>query len=158
MQIESIADHLHLVETIATWHFQEWGHADPQSSVKSWTEGLRHRTNRTLIPTTYVALHGSELLGTVTLVENDMCTHMDLMPWLAGLYVKPSMRGKGIGSALTQHAVYSAARMGVNCLYLYTESARDMYEKLGWRPIAKEVYKGQLVTIMSFELQRMAIL
>jgi GNAT superfamily N-acetyltransferase len=152
MQIESIADHLDLIEIIAAWHFHKWGHADPTGSVKTWAEGLRQRTNRDCIQTTYVAMDGNELLGSVTLVDHDMSTYMELSLWLAGLYVKPTMRGQGIGTALTKHAIFSVARMGFNCLYLYTESARGLYEKLGWLPIADDFYEGQPVTIMSFDM------
>lgn len=152
VKIESIADHLDLVYTIALWHFREWGHADPTGSVKSWADGLRQKTNRGRIPTTFVALEGDELLGSVTLVDHDMDSRLDLSPWLAGLYVKPEKRGRGVGSALTNYAVQAAAQMGVKCLYLYTESARDLYLRLGWRSIGEDFYEGQIVTIMSFDI------
>src|SRR5258705_8880243 len=102
MQIENIADHPGLVEKIARWHFQEWGHNDPTGTLASWTEGLRTRTNRERIPATHLAFDGDELLGSVTLVEHDMSSHPELSPWLAGLYVKPSARGRGVGSALAR--------------------------------------------------------
>ncbi len=149
--IESIADHLDLVATIAEWHWAEWGHADPGGSLASWTEGLRRRTNRERIPTTYVALDGGELLGSATLVEHDMATRRDLSPWLAGLYVAPAHRGRGVGSALVRHAVRRAAAMGVGRLYLYTGPARGFYERLGWRPIADEWYEGQPVVVMAIQ-------
>ena len=152
MKIENLADHLGLIDTIARWHFQEWGHADPTGSVQSWAEGLRKRTNRDRIPATFVALQDKDLLGSVTLTDHDMSSRMDLSPWLAGLYVKPEERGHGLGSALTNHAVEAAAQMGVSRLYLYTESARDLYLKLGWRSIAEDYYEGQIVTIMYFEI------
>jgi hypothetical protein len=44
MRIESIADHLDLIEIIARWHWEEWGYADPGGSLASWTAGLRART------------------------------------------------------------------------------------------------------------------
>ena len=153
MKIENIADHLDLIDTIAHWHFQEWGHADPTGSAQSWADGLRQRTNRDYIPATFVALEGSELLGSVTLTDHDMNSHMDLSPWLAGLFVKPEKRGIGIGSALTTHAVRAAAEMGVDRLYLYSESARDLYRKLGWQSIAEDFYEGQIVTIMYYDVQ-----
>ena len=78
LRIESIADHLDLVEVIAQWHWDEWGHADPGGSLATWTEGLRQRTNRGTIPTTYVALAGDEPIGSVTLVEHDMAMVMSL--------------------------------------------------------------------------------
>ena len=154
MKIESIADHLDLVDTIARWHWEEWGHLDPEGSLPSWTEGLRRRTNRDTIHTTYVALEGEELLGSVTLVEHDMSIHQDLTPWVAGVYVKPESRGQGVATALIRHAVAQAAQMGIERLYLYTASAQGLYEKLGWSHIVEDDYDGRRVDIMSIAIHK----
>ena len=151
LRIESIADHLDLVETIARWHWDEWGDSDPSGSLESWTDGLRQRTNRDRIPTTYVALDGDEVLGSATLVEHDMSTRPELSPWLAGVYVTPSRRGQGVGSALVRHAVRKAAELEVRRLYLYTHPARGFYERLGWRHIADDYYEGRPVSIMAID-------
>ncbi len=148
MHIESIADHLDLVDRIAQWHFAEWGHLDPSGTLEAWTEGLRQRTKRNQIPTSYVALEADELLGSVTLVEHDMLTRPDLSPWLAGVYVTPARRHQGIGSALVCYAVQQAAQMGVKRLYLYTHPAREFYTKLGWSLLAEDEYEGRPVVIM----------
>jgi GNAT superfamily N-acetyltransferase len=148
MRIEPIADHPHLIDTIARWHWDEWGHVDPEGSAESWAEGLRERTHRDRVPATYVALDGDVPLGSATLVDNDMSTRPDLWPWLAGVYVRPERRGQGVGSALVLHAVRSAAGMGVEKLYLYTGGARGFYEKLGWRHIGDEFYEGRVVAVM----------
>jgi len=110
MHLESIADHLDLVDLIARWHFAEWGHLDPSSTLEAWTEGLRQRTHRDEIPTTYVALEADELLGSVTLVEHDMLTRPELSPWVAGVYVAPAHRHRGIGSALVRYAVHQVVK------------------------------------------------
>jgi GNAT superfamily N-acetyltransferase len=152
VNIASIADHLHLVPTIAKWHWDEWGHHDPTGSLRAWTDGLATRTNRDRIPTTYLALEGAEPIASTTLVEHDMSTHRDLTPWLAGVYVKPEYRGRGIGDALVTHTMHKAAEMGVKRLYLYTNSARDFYLKLGWVDLATDLYEGRTVTIMAADL------
>ncbi len=152
LRIENIADYPDLVETIARWHFQEWGHSDPHGSIATWTEGLRTRMNRERIPATYIAFDADELLGSVTLNDHDMSTRPDLSPWLAGLYVIPARRKQGIGSALVDHAVRSASWMGVTRLYLYSESARGLYDKLGWHHIRDEYYEGQTVSIMFMDM------
>jgi GNAT superfamily N-acetyltransferase len=151
MRIESIADHLDLVETIASWHWSEWGHCDPSGSLQSWTAGLRQRILRDCIPTTYVALEGDLPVGSVTLVDNDMATRPYLWPWLAGLYVIPEARTRGIGSVLVCHAVAKVAEMDIPRLYLYTSSARRFYEKLGWQPIAQDFYEDEPVTVMAID-------
>src|SRR5260370_16869469 len=124
MQIESIADHLDLVDLIARWHFAEWGHLDPSSTLEAWTEGLRQRTRRDQIPTTYVALEADELLGSVTLVEHDMLTRPELSPWVAGVYVAPAHRHRVIRSPLVPYPSPQTAHMDVNPLSLYPLSPR----------------------------------
>jgi GNAT superfamily N-acetyltransferase len=151
VRIESIADHPELIETIARLHWDEWGDSDPEGSPESWTENLRHFTHRDAIPTIYVALDRDELLGSVTLNEHDMSTRLGLSPWLAGVYVTPPARGQGVASALVRHAVGQASRMGMDRLYLYTRSARGLYEKLGWHAIEDDEYEGRPVTIMAID-------
>lgn len=152
-RIANLADHLDSVETIGGWHWDEWGYRDASGSRESWITGMRERTNRDRIPMTVVALaiDSDELLGSVTLVDNDMITHPEWAPWIAGVYVRPDQRGQGIASALMRHAVEAAAAMGVTRLYLHTETARPLYEGLGWQAIGEEVYEGELSTIMSIE-------
>jgi len=154
MEIASIADHVQLVPTIATWHWDEWGHTDPGGSLEAWTEGLATRVNRDRIPTTYVALQGDDPIASTTLVEHDMSTHRDLTPWIAGVYVKPEYRGRGVGAALVTHTMRKAAQMGVGRLYLYTSSAAEFYRKLGWEYLATDFYEGRTVNIMYVELGR----
>jgi GNAT superfamily N-acetyltransferase len=154
MLLASIADHMHLVPTIAKWHWDEWGDADPDGSLHSWKQGLAQHANQDRIPTTYVALQEGQPLGSVTLVEHDMSIHLDLTPWLAGVYVTPEHRGRGVGTALVSHAMREAAKMGVCRLYLYTESARDFYRKLGWEEIDTDFYEGKPVSIMAIDLRK----
>lgn len=152
LEIATIADHL---PTVARWHFDEWGDLDPKGSLASWTAGLRERTYRDRIPTTFVALYDSIPVGSLVLVDHDMDTRRDLTPWLAGLFVVPSHRGRGMGSALVRHAIAKAQEFGVAMLYLYyTRDAEALYRHLGWSPLAREFYKGRWVTIMSVRLSR----
>ena len=69
MQLESIADHLDRIDLIARWHFADWGYLDPSNTLEAWTVGLRQRTRRDQIPTTYVAFLSQKL----TAVEKGLC-------------------------------------------------------------------------------------
>ena len=149
VRIASIADHPELVELLGRWHFELWGHADSGGSVKSWTDALRARVTRDRVPTIYVALDGGEPLGSASLVEHDMDVHRHLTPWLSGVAVIAPRRGEGLGTALVRHAVARAAAIGVPRLYLYTESARGFYERMGWQHLCEDEYEGERVAIMA---------
>jgi GNAT superfamily N-acetyltransferase len=147
-RIVPIAEHREWVSTIARWHWEEWGHHDPTGSLQSWTAGLAERTSPAGIPTTFVAVDGDQPIGSACLVEHDMSTRPDLSPWLAGVFVVPEQRRRGIGSALVEHAARAAAAFGTRTLFLYTNGAERVYAQLGWRVREHAFYEGRNVTIM----------
>jgi GNAT superfamily N-acetyltransferase len=150
-RIESIHRHKSHIPIVAKWHWDEWGHADPEGSLAIWTAALHNRANIDSIPTTFLALSDiDEPVGSVVLVHSDMSTHPDLGPWVAGLYVIPASRGHGIGSALVKHATEAAVGMGFINLYLHTSTAASFYSKLGWRKLFREQYEGELVDVMHY--------
>jgi ribosomal protein S18 acetylase RimI-like enzyme len=53
---------------------------------------------------------------------------------IAGVYVQPAYRGRGIASELVREAVAAAAAMGVRKIVLHpTERSRALYEKCGFK-------------------------
>lgn len=152
VRVESIADLPDLVETVARWQWDEWGHLDPADSLAARITYLQTQVESDGIPTTFIALEGDTPLGSASLVTDDMPTHPELTPWLASVYVMPDARGRGVASALVRCAVERAAELGVARLYLYTEGARGLYEKLGWQVIAMDHFEGSPVTIMAIDL------
>jgi len=153
IRIENAADHLELVPTFGRWHWGEWGHHDPSGSLESWTAGLRERTNRDAVPATFVAFEEAQPIGTALLVEHDMDTRLDLSPWLAGVFVLPAFRQRGVASALCRHAAAAARSFGTSTLYLYTNGAEPVYEGLSWQRFAREPYEGRDVTLMRIDLR-----
>jgi GNAT superfamily N-acetyltransferase len=150
VQIEPLSEHPELVDEIARWQWQEWG--SPESgSVEQWAESLR-RGRSDGIPITFVALEHGRPLGSVTLTEHDMPGHIgyeSFGPWVAGTYVRPDARGRGVGEALMRHAIEQAEAWGIPRLYLYTESARSFYEHIGWTTLDETEYEGGIVAVMT---------
>ena len=100
------------------------------------------------LPLTLVALAREELLGAVSLVFDDLPGHENLNPWLASLLVLPGHRGEGAGSRLVQEAATLLARNGVSTAYLFTESARAFFERLGWRVMERTFCNGLPVFLL----------
>ena len=156
VRVEFAADYPDLIPTIARWHWDAWGHADPQGSLRAWTYGLYRRINRDRIPMTLLALADEGTpLGSVTLVDHDMPDRTDLAhltPWIAGTFVAPSKRGQGAGTALMNRATEEASHLGVRELFLYTSTAQPFYQRLGWTPVRDDSYEGESVTIMRLDI------
>jgi GNAT superfamily N-acetyltransferase len=148
MRIELLADHPSLVPVVSDWHFDEWGTNDPGTTPADWASELAGRCERDRIPITFVALVGSEPVGSTSLVHWDMETRRDLTPWLASVYVVPAFRQRGVATALVTGALAKARELGVRRLHLWTRSAAGLYERLGWRPLVEEPYAGKTVLVM----------
>jgi GNAT superfamily N-acetyltransferase len=153
VRIDLLADHPQCIDAIARWHCEEEGTAADAECLGFWRGQLRNESGRHHIPIAFVAFVGDQPVGAVALVERNMNSHPDLSPWLAGTFVHRSHRGRGIGSTLVAHAVEVASNIGVRRLYAYTEAARSLYEKRGFRPLWTEDYEGERVHVLAIELR-----
>lgn len=57
--------------------------------------------------------------------------------WLCDVYVGPSVRGKGIGTALVGAVREHLRPYGIRRILLATQDAHGVYEKLGFAPLEK---------------------
>jgi predicted N-acetyltransferase YhbS len=149
MSIHYLADCQEVIPQIARWLFDEWGRLHSDGSVERGMALLQERLHRNSVPLTLVATEGEAVIGTVSLVPCDMETRPDLSPWLASLYVVPSSRRRGIGSALLDAATQVAKRLGLDSLFLFTDTSEALYAKHGWEKIESCVYRNREVVVMT---------
>jgi GNAT superfamily N-acetyltransferase len=152
MQIEYLANYPAYISELARLHFQEWTYLCPGESLDERTARLSGSCGRNAIPSVVVALGDGELLGSAMLLAHDTDSRPQLTPWLAGVFVKPQYRGKGIGSALVSRIEAEARSLGVSTLYLYTPQTESLYERLGWSVMEYCEYRDTAVVVMSKEL------
>ncbi|MGW1805945.1 GNAT family N-acetyltransferase [Streptomyces sp. NPDC002078] len=62
-------------------------------------------------------------------------TDQALFAWLADVYVDPSVRGKGVGTAFVGRIRDHLKPYGLRRILLTTHDAHGVYEKLGFRPL-----------------------
>jgi len=148
MHIRYLADCHEAIPQVARWLFDEWGRFLPGASVERGIARLQERLHRDSIPLTLVATDAEAVLGTVSLVNCDMEARPDLSPWSASLYVESGRRRRGIGSALVEAAVRESKRLGINSLFLFTDTSESLYAKHGWKRIESCVYRDREVVIM----------
>lgn len=148
MHLAYLADHPEFITTLARWHHAQWHYLDRDSSVEARIANFQAHLGRGQVPATFVALEGSTLLGSASLIAHDMDTRPDLTPWLACVYVAPAHRRRGIGTALVQRVAQEAKALGVETLYLFTPDKRAFYEHRGWAVLEQTRYRGYNVSVM----------
>jgi predicted N-acetyltransferase YhbS len=152
VQIELLADRPEFIPKLAEWHFREWAYLRPGDSVANRIRLLYERSGRHELPITFVASSGAELLGSAMLIHHEMDTRPQYTPWLAGVFVAPAERQRGIGRALTQHVISEAAARGLLTVYLFTPTAEAFFSHLGWSIVERTRYRDADVTIMSHQV------
>lgn len=148
MDIRYLVDCQEAIPLIASWLFDEWGRFLPGSSFEGGVARLHERLHRDQLPLTLVAMEAGAAIGTVSLIFCDMETRPDLSPWLASFYVVPDHRRRGIGSELLEGAVGGAKRLGIDSLFLFTDSSQALYAKHGWQTVEPCIYRNREVVIM----------
>lgn len=149
MQIVDLSEHPEHIPLLATWHQAEWGHLNPGSTAHARAERLRLHGAQPGIPMTFIAIEDNVLLGSASLVANDLTTHPHLSPFLASVYVAPAYRRLGIASALVRRAVLAAEQFGITTAYLITPDQQRLYARLGWTEVEQVRYRGELLTLMA---------
>ena len=149
MIIEDLGAHRECINTIARWHFDQWGPLTGADSLDQYVRMLEQSAGSDSVPCVLVALAGAEPLGSASLVRCDMAIRPELTPWLAQLFVTPASRGRGVGAALVNAVARRAERCGFKRLYLYTSGELPRYyERLGWVARERVTYLGRERVVM----------
>jgi N-acetylglutamate synthase-like GNAT family acetyltransferase len=152
MQILNLKDSLDNFDKIADYHQEEWAHLNDGETLEERKVRMQSYLSDNFVPSMYVAKNGDEIIGTAAIVECDLDTKSHLTPWMASIYVFPEHRKKGYSKKLVTHIMEQAKENDIDKLYLYTEDADGLYEKLGWNTISKEKFLNQNIIVMETEL------
>lgn len=147
MQIIPLAQHPEYLATLATLHLSQWQAAHPGWALEDWEKEFRRHLAD--FPCTLLALNEeNELLGSASLLEDDMNGATDYTPWLANVLVLPAARGSGVGGKLIQAIEEKAAALGFPALHLFTEDQQALYARRGWQEIQFMDFEGKDVSLM----------
>ncbi|MFE6177747.1 GNAT family N-acetyltransferase [Streptomyces sp. NPDC056464] len=89
------------------------------------------------------AIEGSLNFGVYESVSGEQVAYARIVTdratfaWLCDVYVDPSVRGKGIGTALVAAVREHLRPYGVKRVLLATHDAHGVYEKLGFAPLER---------------------
>ena len=136
---------------LAEAHAREWGHLYANWNQETALADFRLERAGTDLPTTWVAHHHSGiLLGSVSLVLDDLPGHPGLNPWLASLFVFPKFRGRGLGRVLTQKALDFLHEHRYPHAFVFTEDQVPFFSKFQFAVHAKTQAQEHEVMLMKW--------
>lgn len=131
-KIDYIGNQPQFAEEVARLWAKEWIPNANEEDAERQIFKIGKRTSTSKPPFVLVAYDGDTLVGSVGMSDHDLKKRPDLEPWVIGVLVKPEYRKQGIAKALIQSALDRAKALGVKKIYLHTEVAQGLYDKLGW--------------------------
>lgn len=145
MEIIFLADCKEVIPQLVEWFRAEW----PDEIGGDAECGFHRCTNTSEIPVGLVAVDQGNPIGTVQLLSTSVTSHLHLKPWIAGLYVQPQWRHRGVATRLIDAALETAKAIGVSKVYVGITAARDFYERGGWKYVEEGDAHGERVIILS---------
>lgn len=140
------------ISQLADWHDREWRHLYRVWDRETAMRELRSEPRDGQLPQTLLAMDGDRLIGSVSLVFNDLPGREDLNPWVASFFVIASERGHGVGGRLLAAAEEVLHTQRIRQAYLFTETAQPFFEKHGWTAHEAADANGHPVLIMTKQL------
>jgi len=148
--IVNMLDYAGGLEPGIKFYHNYWGN---DKNFLFFDDAIRNSSNKkTGLPRFYLLLKQTEIVGCIGLVTNDLISRHDLIPWVVGVFVAKSERGKELGNYMMKHVESEAKLAGHSTVFLTTD-LDGYYEKYGWTRIengfessgkATKIYKKKL--------------
>ena len=125
----------------------------PDVSIDCVEQKFYEHCNEDVLPLAFVARENGQPIGMCALRENDGI-RPDLTPWLGLLMVDKRSQHHGVGQRLVDTVKVKAKTMGFETLYLFAfdPTIPAYYERLGWKTMGMDEFKGHPVTVMMIGL------
>ena len=149
-KIAYLKDHSEKIPTLAKiWHEVLGSIWISDISMEQVEQGFYDELNYSSLPLTLIALKSTQVIGAVSLYENDEI-RADLAPWLESLVVDKAYQNQGVGKLLVQEVKQKARDLHFKKLYLFAfePALPAYYEKLGFKLIGLDKFKDHKVTVM----------
>ena len=147
-----LADYLDTIPILIQWFRNQLPdyHAD-MSDAKMEQDFLEDASHDRL-PIRLVAFESNQLVGTITLRENNPEMPPELQPELGGLYVVESHRKQGIATELVRAGMQLAHQQGYETVFATTVVAAGILERLGWEFLKTVVHEDEKLSLYRCKL------
>ncbi|MEN5280820.1 GNAT family N-acetyltransferase [Serratia marcescens] len=135
-------------DVCAAWAFGQWGSQRGGSLARTqlrFAQCSRPSDDHL----TLMMIDGDRPVGMASLWPSDDHQRQDLTPWLAGVFVHPDHRRKGIAHCLEMAIVEAARQRHHSVLHLITDKSEALYAGWGWHPVERRRQHDEEVVVMT---------
>lgn len=130
--VAPLSEHRQHLPLLQAWFEAEWpayygpgGPGDAEADLRAYADAED-------LPLGLIALLDGRPCGLAALKDQTFASHQHLGPWVGAGYVRPELRGRGIGARLLASSEALARSRGFSEIYCGTSSAWSLLERGGW--------------------------
>jgi len=117
---------------IAQWYLDEWKIPVPKTTEKLGQFKASGEQFQVLMTVNNVPVATGGLYHHVGLLDREPRFGIH-KHWLALVYTVPQNRGRGYGGQLCRYIQDHAKALGLKQMFLFTDTAENLYDRLGWK-------------------------
>jgi N-acetylglutamate synthase-like GNAT family acetyltransferase len=136
-----------IIQLIAAWYLSEWKIAIDMTTQRLQTITPDNSQFQILMTLDGTPISTGGLYHHVGLL--DKAPHLKVHKhWLALVYTTPKQRNQGYGALICQHIQHHSKSIGIDKLYLFTDTAERLYRRLGWAEIESLSIDSRNIVVM----------
>lgn len=138
-------------QLIANWYFAEWKIPIDTTIQKLQIITKDNSQFQILMTLEGIPISTGGLYNHVKLLDKEPRLKI-YKNWLALVYTIPEKRHQGYGALICKHIQNHSKRLGFDAIYLFTDTAEQLYKRLGWTEIERLAIDNRNVVVMKKEL------
>ncbi len=139
------------IELIADWYLSEWNIPAQTTIEKTKNLSAANFEFQVLMTVDNKPIATGGLYNHVELLDKEPRLNI-YKNWLALVYTKPDLRGKGLGTLICNHIQDYSKDLGLKEIYLFTHTAENLYKRLGWQQLERLTLGGKNIVVMKKNL------
>ena len=139
------------IELIAEWYLSEWNIPIQTTIEKTKKLSAENFEFQVLMTLDNKPIATGGLYNHVGLLDREPRLKI-YKNWLALVYTKPDIRGKGLGALICNNIQDYSKDLGLKDIHLFTHTAENLYKRLGWQQLERIVLGGKDIVVMKKEL------
>lgn len=139
------------IQLIADWYFCEWKIPRDKTIEKLKSVTASYSQFQILMTVDNIPVSTGGLYDQVGLLDKEPRLKV-YKNWLALVYTVSDKRHKGYGALICKHIQDYSKSLGIDTLYLFTDTAERLYKRLGWIEMERLVTGDRNIVVMKKDL------